>query len=87
MRKDTRCQIPSVYSKPDEDNALVKVYQALQALSLLQERVYIKQLHVFKIDGALNDILPIFDQRDSDAVPATIANGDALGLAIVEATV
>jgi len=72
---------------PDEDNALVRVYQALQALAGLPERVYIKRLHVFKIDGALNDVLPIVDQRHSDAVPATIANGDAFGVAIAEAAV
>ena len=55
----------SVYSMPDEDNALVRVYQALQALGQLTERKYVKRLHVFKIDGALNDVLPIVDKRDS----------------------
>ena len=49
----------SVYSMPDEDNALVRVYQALRALSELDENQYIKRLHVFKIDGALNDVLPL----------------------------
>ncbi len=77
----------SVYSMPDEDNALVRVYQALQALSGIPEKAYIKRLHVFKIDGALNDVLPIVDQRDSDAVPTTIANGEALAMAIAEVTV
>jgi virulence-associated protein VapD len=55
----------SVYSMPDEDNALVRVYQALQALGNIPERKYIKRLHVFKIDGALNDVLPIVDKRYS----------------------
>lgn len=59
----------SVYSMPDEDGALVKVYQALQALGALPERQYIKRLHVFKIDGALNDVLPIVDNRASEAAP------------------
>ncbi|MGE3853081.1 MAG: hypothetical protein AB7K09_15160, partial [Planctomycetota bacterium] len=57
----------SVYAMPDEDNALVKVYQALQVLSNLSERQFIKRLHVFKIDGALNDVLPIVDSRPSAA--------------------
>jgi virulence-associated protein VapD len=55
----------SVYSMPDEDNALVRVYQALQALGQLPERKYVRRLHVFKIDGALNDVLPIVDKRYS----------------------
>jgi virulence-associated protein VapD len=59
----------SVYAMADTDNALVRVYQAIQALSQLAERVFIKRLHVFKIDGALNDVLPLVDQRDS--APAT----------------
>ncbi len=49
----------SVYAMPDEDNALVKVYQALQALQQIDESQYLKRLHVFKIDGALNDVLPL----------------------------
>jgi len=57
----------SVYAMPDEDNALVRVYQALQALGKSNERQYIKRLHVFKIDGALNDVLPLVDDRDSAA--------------------
>ena len=55
----------SVYSMSDGDNALVRVYQALHALSLLNERRYIKRLHVFKIDGALNDVLPLVSNRPS----------------------
>lgn len=55
----------SVYSMPDLDGALVKVYSALQALAKLDERRFIKRLHVFKIDGALNDVLPIVDKRES----------------------
>lgn len=55
----------SVYVMPDKDGALVKVYQALQELSNLEERKYIRRLHVFKIDGALNDVLPIVDNRSS----------------------
>ena len=55
----------SVYSMPDEDNALVRVYQALQALSQLNENQYIKRLHVFKIDGALNDVLPLVSGQPS----------------------
>ena len=55
----------SVYSMPDEDNALVRVYQALQALSKLPENQYIKRLHVFKIDGALNDVLPLVSGQPS----------------------
>lgn len=55
----------SVYAMEDTDNALVRVYQALQALSLLAERQYIKRLHVFKIDGAMNDVLGIVDGRPS----------------------
>lgn len=51
----------SVYAMPDDDGALVRVYRAIQALSELDERMYIKRLHVFKIDGALNDVLPIVD--------------------------
>jgi len=49
----------SIYAMDDTDNALVRVHQALQALQGLAERQYIKRLHVFKIDGALNDVLPI----------------------------
>lgn len=59
----------SVYAMPDEDGALVRVYKALQALGNLAERQYIKRLHVFKIDGALNDVLPIVDSRPSEAAP------------------
>ncbi len=59
----------SVYSMEDADNALVRVYQSLQALGQLAERIYIKRLHVFKIDGALNDVLPLVDKRPS--APAT----------------
>lgn len=55
----------SVYSMEDTDNALVRVYQSLQALGQLAERKYVKRLHVFKIDGALNDVLPLVDQRNS----------------------
>ena len=55
----------SVYAMEDSDNALVRVYQALQALGKLDERKYVKRLHVFKIDGALNDVLPIVDCRPS----------------------
>lgn len=55
----------SVYAMPDEDNALVRVYQALQALSRLPERQYIKRLHIFKIDGALNDVLPLVSGKAS----------------------
>ena len=60
----------SVYSMDDGDNALVRVYQALHALSLLNERQYIKRLHVFKIDGALNDVLPIVADRPSAPAPS-----------------
>jgi virulence-associated protein VapD len=62
----------SVYAMPDEDNALVRVYQALQALGALNERQFIKRLHVFKIDGALNDVLPIVAGHESAP-----ANADA----------
>jgi virulence-associated protein VapD len=55
----------SVYAMPDEDNALVRVYQAIQALSQMPESVYIKRLHVFKIDGALNDVLPLVTGQQS----------------------
>jgi len=55
----------SVYAMADTDNALVRVYQALQALGRLAERRFISRLHVFKIDGALNDVLPLVDQRGS----------------------
>jgi virulence-associated protein VapD len=55
----------SVYAMEDADGALVRVYQAIQALTQLAERKYIKRLHVFKIDGALNDVLPIVDNRAS----------------------
>ena len=55
----------SIYAMPDEDNALVQVFNALAALRQLDERQYIKRLHVFKIDGALNDVLPIVDSRGS----------------------
>src|SRR5437868_6764555 len=61
----------SVYAMPDEDNALVRVYQAIQALRALPESVYIKRLHVFKIDGALNDVLPLVADRPSEGVPDT----------------
>ncbi|NNC03069.1 hypothetical protein HJC10_09445 [Corallococcus exiguus] len=55
----------SVYAMPDDDNALVKVYQAIQALKTLPESAHIKRLHVFKIDGALNDVLPLVGGRAS----------------------
>jgi|GEM_PF-6124481 virulence-associated protein VapD len=55
----------SVYAMEDTDNALVRVYQALQALHALPERQYIKRLHVFKIDGALNDVLPLVTGQPS----------------------
>lgn len=38
------------------------VYKALQALG---ERTFVKRLHVFKIDGAMNDVLPLVDSPDS----------------------
>lgn len=57
----------SVYAMEETDGTLVKLFQALQALSSLEERKYIKRLHVFKIDGSLNDALPIVDNRDSAA--------------------
>lgn len=55
----------SVYAMPDEDNALVRVYKALQALKALPEAAHIKRLHVFKIDGAMNDVLPLVGNRPS----------------------
>lgn len=55
----------SIYAMADSDNALVRVYKALQALGKLPERTFVKRLHVFKIDGAMNDVLPIVDSRDS----------------------
>jgi virulence-associated protein VapD len=61
----------SVYAMPDEDNALVRVYQALQALSQLDENQFIKRLHLFKIDGALNDVLPLVAGHAS--APSTAA--------------
>jgi virulence-associated protein VapD len=75
----------SVYAMDDTDNALVRVYQALRALGAIPERQFITRLHVFKIDGALNDVLPIVDNRASAvanvapvvapaAVPAPVAN-------------
>lgn len=57
----------SIYAMEDSDNALVRVYQALQALGALQERTFIKRLHVFKIDGALNDVLPLVDAGRASA--------------------
>ena len=66
----------SVYAMEDSDNALVRVYQALQALGQLDERQYIKRLHVFKIDGALNDVLPLVDMRDSAPAQGDL-NGEA----------
>ena len=57
----------SVYAMEDTDGALVRVYQALQDLGQIAERQYIKRLHVFKIDGALNDVLPLVDNRPSAA--------------------
>ena len=59
----------SIYSMPNEENALVRVYRALGALALLPERRFIRRLHVFKIDGAFNDVLPIVDERASDPPP------------------
>jgi virulence-associated protein VapD len=55
----------SVYAMPEEDGALVKVFKAIRALNALPERRYIKRLHVFKIDGAMNDVLPLVDSRAS----------------------
>jgi len=55
----------SVYAMDDSDGALVRVYHALSALGQLDERKFIKRLHVFKIDGAMNDVLPLVDSRDS----------------------
>ena len=66
----------SVYTMPDAENALVRVYQALHALSLLNERQYIKRLHVFKIDGSLNDALPIVCDRPSAPAPGREAGQD-----------
>ena len=58
----------SVYAMLDDENALVRLYQAITALSNLPERVHIKRLHVFKIDGALNDVLPLVNGNNSQAV-------------------
>ncbi|MBX7168592.1 MAG: hypothetical protein K1X74_19810 [Pirellulales bacterium] len=66
----------SVYAMPDEDDALVRVYRAIQALSQLAEKQYIKRLHVFKIDGALNDVLPLVL-----GLPSAPAEKDLVGTA------
>jgi len=63
----------SVYAMADEDGALVRVYQAIQALSKLDERKYIKRLHVFKIDGALNDVLPLVTGEQSASAESEIS--------------
>ena len=59
----------SIYAMPNEDDALVRVYRALAALALLPERRFIRRLHVFKIDGAFNDVLPIVADRPSEPPP------------------
>lgn len=56
----------SLYAMDDTDGALTQVYNALTALRGLQERQFIKRLHVFKIDGGLNDVLPVVDGRSSN---------------------
>ncbi|MCH7418446.1 hypothetical protein [Pseudomonas mosselii] len=58
----------SIYAMPDEDGALVRVYNAIQKLKALNESKYIKRLHVFKIDGAMNDLLPLVNGRASGDV-------------------
>ena len=65
----------SVYAMPNEADALVSVFRALNALSLLPERRYIRRLHVFKIDGSFNDALPIVDNRRSDPPPGGAEDG------------
>jgi virulence-associated protein VapD len=65
----------SVYAMPDEDNALVRVYRALQELSQLDVCQFIKRLHVFKIDGALNDVLPLVNGQ-----PSAPAQGQIVGI-------
>ena len=72
----------SVYAMEDTDNALVRVYKALQSLGNLAERTLIKRLHVFKIDGALNDVLPLVTGQASapaygDPGQAVIADPNA----------
>lgn len=59
----------SVYTMPEGRDALTDVVRALSALRLLSERQYIKRLHVFRIDGALNDVLPVVDDRPSEPAP------------------
>lgn len=58
----------SIYAMPDEDGALVRVYRAIEKLKALNESQYIKRLHVFKIDGAMNDLLPLVNGRNSGDV-------------------
>lgn len=55
----------SIYAMEDGENALARLFQALQALGKLDERKFIKRLHVFKIDGAINDVLPIVAGKSS----------------------
>ena len=55
----------SVHAMEDTDSALVRVHKALQELTKLNEAQFIKRLHVFKIDGALNDVLPLVSGKDS----------------------
>jgi len=62
----------SLYAMLDKNEALMKVYQALEALSCLPERRYIKRLHVFRIDGALYDVLPWVADRSSFQKPEEI---------------
>ena len=66
----------SIYTMPVGENTLIDVFRALSALSLLPERQYIKRLHIFKIDGALNDALPVVDERPSEPAPGGRGDGE-----------
>lgn len=54
------------YATPDDEGGRDRVHEALHALAALPERKVLRRMHVFKMEGALNDVLPIVDQRPSD---------------------
>lgn len=73
----------SIYSMEEEENSLRKVIAAVRRLRALPENQYIRRLHVFRIDGALHDVLPevAADDRESEGAPV---NDDAAAAEIEE---
>ncbi len=54
------------YATLDDAGGRDRVHEALHELASMPERRVLRRMHVFRMEGALNDVLPIVDQRPSD---------------------